>query len=90
MVFTANGRQCIAAALAAAVPSGGRCGIEALTYPLLIKNIAARLGVTLVPLAMDENGVRADAVQKRIAKRIYRRCTFSPSFRIRWASRCRR
>ena len=63
IVFTANGRQCIAAALAAVVPPGGRCGVEALTYPF-IKDIAARLGVTLVPLAMDENGVRPDAVQK--------------------------
>jgi DNA-binding transcriptional MocR family regulator len=63
IVFTANGRQCIAAALAAVVPTGGRCGVEALTYPF-VKGIAARLGVTLVPLAMDENGVRPDAVQK--------------------------
>ena len=63
MVFTANGRQCIAAALAAAVPTGGRCGVEALTYPF-IKGIAVRLGVTLVPLTMDEHGVRPDAVQK--------------------------
>jgi DNA-binding transcriptional MocR family regulator len=63
MVFTANGRQCIAAALAAVVPTGGRCGVEALTYPF-IKGIAARLGVTLVPLAMDEHGVRPYAVQK--------------------------
>src|SRR5882757_6189009 len=63
MVFTANGRQCIAAALAATVPTGGRCGVEALTYPF-IKGIAARLGVTLVPLAMDENGVRPDSLQK--------------------------
>jgi DNA-binding transcriptional MocR family regulator len=63
LVFTANGRQCIAAALAAVVPSGGRCGVEALTYPF-IKDIAARLGVTLVPLSMDEHGVRPDAVQK--------------------------
>jgi DNA-binding transcriptional MocR family regulator len=63
IVFTANGRQCIAAALAAVVPPGGRCGVEALTYPF-IKGIAARLGVTLVPLAMDEHGVRTDAVQK--------------------------
>jgi DNA-binding transcriptional MocR family regulator len=63
MVFTANGRQCIAAALAAVVPAGGRCGVEALTYPF-VKGIAARLGVTLVPLAMDEHGVRPDAVQK--------------------------
>ncbi|MBR0874597.1 PLP-dependent aminotransferase family protein [Bradyrhizobium tropiciagri] len=63
IVFTANGRQCIAAALAAVVPPGGRCGVEALTYPF-VKGIAARLGVTLVPLAMDEHGVRPDAVQK--------------------------
>src|SRR5579871_272963 len=63
IVFTANGRQCIAAALAAVVPSGGRCGVEALTYPF-VKGIAARLGIALVPLAMDEHGVRPDAVQK--------------------------
>jgi len=63
IVFTANGRQCIAAVLAALVPPGGRCGVEALTYPF-VKGIAARLGVTLVPLAMDEDGVRPDAVQK--------------------------
>jgi len=63
LVFTANGRQCMAAALAAVVPIGGRCGVEVLTYPF-IKGIAARLGVTLVPLAMDEAGVRPDAVQK--------------------------
>src|SRR5581483_5215037 len=63
LVFTGNGRQSIAAALAALVPTGGRCGVEALTYPF-IKGIAARLGISLVPLAMDEGGVRPDAVQK--------------------------
>lgn len=63
IVFTANGRQAIAAALAALVPTGGRCGVEALTYPF-VKGIAGRLGLTLVPLAMDEHGVRPDAVQK--------------------------
>lgn len=63
LVFTSNGRQCIAAALAALVPPGGRCGVEALSYPF-IKGIAARLGVTLVPLAMDVHGVRPDAIQK--------------------------
>jgi DNA-binding transcriptional MocR family regulator len=63
LVFTGNGRQSIAAALAAVVPTGGRCGVEALTYPF-IKGIAARLGISLVPLAMDEGGVRADSVEK--------------------------
>jgi DNA-binding transcriptional MocR family regulator len=63
LVFAGNGRQSIAAALATVVPTGGRCGVEALTYPF-IKGIAARLGVSLVPLAMDEAGVRPDSVQK--------------------------
>lgn len=61
LVFTGNGRQAIGAALAALVPTGGRCGVEALTYPF-IKGIAVRLGITLVPLAMDGDGVRPDAV----------------------------
>jgi len=63
MVFAGNGQQSIAAALAALVPRGGRCGVEAMTYPF-VKRLAARLGVTLVPLAMDEHGVRPDAVQR--------------------------
>lgn len=63
LVFTGNGRQSIAAAVAAVIPTGGRCGVEALTYPF-IKGIAARLGISLVPIAMDEGGVRPDAVQK--------------------------
>jgi DNA-binding transcriptional MocR family regulator len=63
LVFAGNGRQSIAAALAAVVPTGGRCGVEALTYPF-VKGIAARLGISLVPLAMDDDGVRPDSVQK--------------------------
>jgi DNA-binding transcriptional MocR family regulator len=63
LVFTGNGRQSIAAALATVVPIGGRCGVEPLTYPF-VKGIAARLGISLVPLAMDESGVRPDSVQK--------------------------
>ena len=62
-MFTGNGRQSIAAVLAALVPTGGRCGIEAITYPFA-KGVATQLGITLVPLAMDEHGVRPDAVQK--------------------------
>lgn len=63
MVFTGNGRQSIAAVLSALVPTGGRCGVEAITYPFA-RGIAAQLGITLVPLAMDEHGMRPDAVQK--------------------------
>jgi DNA-binding transcriptional MocR family regulator len=56
MLFTGNGKQAIAAAIAALVPPGGRLGVEALTYPL-VQTLAARLGVRLVPLAMDESGL---------------------------------
>ncbi|MFJ3667842.1 PLP-dependent aminotransferase family protein [Streptomyces sp. NPDC090106] len=49
VLFTGNARQAIAATLASLVRPGGRIGIEALTYPL-VKEIAARLGATLVPL----------------------------------------
>ena len=61
VVFAGNARQAIAGALASLVRPGGRVGVEALTYPL-VKEIAGRIGVTLVPLAMDEEGVRPDAV----------------------------
>ena len=84
IAFTGNGRQCIAAALAAVVPTGGRCGVEALTYPF-VKGIAARLGVTLVPLAMDEHGVRPDAVQKAHREAHLSASMSSRSFKIRWA-----
>lgn len=56
VLFAGSGRQAIAAAIAALVPAGERLGVETLTYPL-VKGIAARLGVTLVPLAMDDAGL---------------------------------
>ncbi|MGP3970408.1 aminotransferase-like domain-containing protein [Streptomyces sp. 6N223] len=61
VLFAGNGRQAIAAAVAALVPPGGRLGVEELTYPV-VKGIATRLGVTLVPLAMDDDGLVPDAV----------------------------
>ncbi|MEV5598827.1 PLP-dependent aminotransferase family protein [Streptomyces sp. NPDC052496] len=62
LLFAGNGRQAIAGALAALVPPGGRLGVEALTYPL-VKSVAARLGITLVPLPGDVCGLRPDAVR---------------------------
>ncbi|UKY53610.1 PLP-dependent aminotransferase family protein [Streptomyces inhibens] len=62
LLFAGNGRQAVAAAIAALVPAGERLGVEALTYPV-VKGIAARLGVTLVPLAMDEHGLTAEALR---------------------------
>jgi len=61
LAFAGNARQAIAAALASLVRPGGRVGIESLTYPL-VKEIANRLGVTLVPLPMDAEGLRPEAV----------------------------
>ena len=62
-LFAGSGRQAIAAAVSALVPLGGRLAVEAVTYPM-VKGIAARLGVTLVPIAMDGEGVRPDALLK--------------------------
>ena len=61
LLFAGNARQAIAGALAALVPPGGRVGVEALTYPL-VKEIAARIGVTPVPLAIDAEGLRPEAL----------------------------
>ncbi|MBL1083149.1 PLP-dependent aminotransferase family protein [Streptomyces actinomycinicus] len=55
ILFTGNTRQAIAATLASLVRPGGRVGVEPLTYPL-VKEIAARLGLILVPLATDQEG----------------------------------
>ncbi|WP_236246679.1 PLP-dependent aminotransferase family protein [Streptomyces sp. CC210A] len=62
VLFTGNGRQALSAAVAALVPPGGRLGAEELTYPVL-KSLASRLGVTVVPLGMDGDGVRPEAVE---------------------------
>jgi len=62
ILFAGNGRQAIAAAIAALVPVGERLGVEAITYPV-VKGIAARLGVTLVPIAMDEHGLDPNALK---------------------------
>jgi DNA-binding transcriptional MocR family regulator len=63
ITFTGSGRQAIAVALAATVPAGGRLGVEAITYPL-VKSIAARLGITLIPISMDRQGMEPDAISK--------------------------
>ena len=62
MLFAGNGRQAIAAAVAALVPVGGRLGVEALTYPVA-RTIAARIGVEVVPLPVDADGLQPDGVR---------------------------
>ncbi|MFE3323867.1 PLP-dependent aminotransferase family protein [Streptomyces sp. NPDC059176] len=61
LLFAGNGRQALAGAIASLVPPGGRLGVEALTYPL-VKTVAERLGARLVPIALDEEGVRPEAL----------------------------
>ncbi|GAA2242536.1 PLP-dependent aminotransferase family protein [Streptomyces amakusaensis] len=63
VLLAGNGRQAIAAAVAALVPPGTRLGVEELTYPA-VKAIAARLGVVLVPLAVDGSGLVPEAVEE--------------------------
>ena len=58
--FTGNGRQALAAALAALVPAGQRLGVEALSYQS-VTGIAARLGIEVVALPMDEHGSASTA-----------------------------
>lgn len=61
VLFAGNGRQAVAGALSTLVPTGGRLGVEAFTYPV-VKAVAARLGITLVPLDCDAHGLRPDAL----------------------------
>ncbi len=68
--FAGNGRQAIAAAVAALVPAGGRLGVEALTYPV-VKGIADRLNITLSPLAMDEYGLVPEAIAEGPPRAVY-------------------
>ncbi|MFE0426598.1 PLP-dependent aminotransferase family protein [Streptomyces sp. NPDC058953] len=63
VLFAGNGRQAIAATLAALVPPGGRIGVEEVTYPA-VKSLATRLGATVVPLAVDEEGLVPEAVER--------------------------
>ncbi|MEU1134582.1 PLP-dependent aminotransferase family protein [Streptomyces sp. NPDC005900] len=61
LLFAGNGRQAIAAALSSLVRPGGRVGVEEVTYPL-VGAIAEQLGIRLVPIAMDEEGMLPGAL----------------------------
>jgi DNA-binding transcriptional MocR family regulator len=56
LLFAGNGKQAIAAALAATVRRGEALGVEALTYPF-VKAIAQQLGIRLFPLPLDDEGI---------------------------------
>ncbi|WP_042390329.1 PLP-dependent aminotransferase family protein [Streptacidiphilus melanogenes] len=59
--FAGNGRQALSAVLAALVLPGQRLGVEELTYPV-VKATAQRLGIVLVPIAVDGDGLDPDAL----------------------------
>ena len=61
LLFTGNGRQAVAAAIAAFVPVGERLAVESLTYPV-VKALAARLGAELVPVETDADGLVPEAL----------------------------
>lgn len=63
LLFAGNGRQAIAAALAALAGPGDRIGVEAITYPQ-VRTIARQLGITLVPLAVDDHGLVPEAIRR--------------------------
>ncbi|MGY4803016.1 aminotransferase-like domain-containing protein [Teichococcus aerofrigidensis] len=61
LLFAGRGQQAIAALFTALVAPGERIGFEAMTYPMA-KGMALRLGLQSVPLAMDAEGLRPEAV----------------------------
>jgi DNA-binding transcriptional MocR family regulator len=79
LLLAGNGRQAIAAAVSALVPAGERLGVEALTYPV-VKGLASRLGVTVVPIAMDEHGLRPDALARSGVRAVYLQPTLQNPF----------
>lgn len=61
ILFTGSGRQAIAAVFSALAGPGEAIGVEAVTYAV-VKGIAARLGITLLPIAMDDRGLCPEAL----------------------------
>ncbi|MFD5097128.1 PLP-dependent aminotransferase family protein [Amycolatopsis thailandensis] len=61
ILFAGSGREAIAAAIAAFVPMGERLAVEAITYPV-VKALAGRLGVQLVPIETDDLGLMPEAL----------------------------
>jgi DNA-binding transcriptional MocR family regulator len=61
LLFSGRGQQALSACFTALIAPGERLGLEAMTYSLG-KGIALRLGLQAAPLAMDEHGVRPDAI----------------------------
>ena len=67
VLFTGNGKQAIAAALAALGEPGSRVGVEQMTYPV-VKAVAARLGIEVVPIPLDSQGLSADGLDSVLTR----------------------
>lgn len=78
MLFTGNGRQAVAAAIAAFVPVGERLAVESMTYPV-VKALASRLGVKLVPIETDASGLVPEALATAYATAPFRALYVQPT-----------
>ncbi len=61
ILITSGSQNALACCLISLFNSGDRIAVEALTYPG-IKNLAAMLGIRLVPVEMDAEGIIPDAL----------------------------
>jgi DNA-binding transcriptional MocR family regulator len=76
--FAGSGRQALAAAMALLVPPGHRFGVEAIAYPA-VKSLAAHLGVEVVPLPLDDEGLDPAALAAIHAQSPLRGIYFQPT-----------
>ena len=67
ILLAGNGKSALLAALSAIAPRGGRIAIEALTYPFMI-SAAELLGVELIPLPVDDQGLVPEALDELAAR----------------------
>ena len=63
LLLAGSGKEAILASLAAIAPRGARVAVEALTYPFVL-GAARLLGIELVPLQQDDEGVTPDSLEK--------------------------
>jgi DNA-binding transcriptional MocR family regulator len=70
ILFAGNGRQAIAGAASALLSPGDRLGVEAFTYPVVL-GILSRLGVTPVPLPVDDEGLLPEALAEANVRAVY-------------------
>ncbi len=63
ILFAGGGRQAIASVVAALCKPGDRIGVEPLTYPAITR-MASHLGVQLVPIDIDDQGIDIAALSR--------------------------